>query len=225
MFVKKKPIVVCCLIFTTLLTCETYAEEAALSEQPTAAGSAKKPDGSATKKVKPQILKLANGKLLLPVPGAWKAVKPRSQIIQYEFSIAAAKADETAGRMTVMSASGGVEANIARWVGQFQAPGGKPLGDDAKKVEKKKVGPKDANQVEVHVVDLTGDFQDSPRGPFGPKVSRPGYRMLAAIIPLSEIPGAKGGGTWFIKTYGPQATMKAAEKGFAAMVEGVRYVP
>ncbi|MEM8944808.1 MAG: hypothetical protein AAGD11_06455 [Planctomycetota bacterium] len=166
------------------------------------------------------MIQLADGKLLLPVPGDWKAVKPKSRIIQHEFAIAPAAGDNAAGRMTIMSAGGGVEANIARWEGQFKSSDGKPLADEAKKVEKKTVG-----DVTVHVVDLTGDFQDSPRGPFGPKVNRPGYRMLAAIIPLSEVPGAKGGGTWFVKSYGPASTMKAAEKEFAEMVEGVKLGP
>jgi|GEM_PF-2402488 len=169
--------------------------------------------GSASKEVKPQIIKLAKGKLLLPVPGNWKSVKPRSRILKHEFSIPAAKGDQAPGRMTIMSAGGGIEANIARWAGQFQTTEGKQLGDDAKKVTKQKVG-----GLEVHIVDLTGDFQDSMRGPFGPKIKRAGYRMLAAIIPL------EGGGTWFIKSYGPQATMKAVEKDFTAMVHGLKYM-
>lgn len=196
-----------CSFFCFSLTSPTFAQEAAV------AGSAKKPTGSATKPAEPQVIELAEGKLILPVPGSWKSVKPRSRILKHEFAIAAAEGDADPGRMTIMSAGGGLEANIARWVGQFQTSDGKPLGEDAKKIEKKKVG-----DLEVHVVDLTGDFQDSMRGPFGPKVSRPGYRMLAAIIPV------KDGGTWFIKSYGPQATMKAAEKDFAAMVAGVKSV-
>jgi len=173
-----------------------------------------------TKKVEPQIVKLAEGKLLLPVPGAWEIVKPRSRIIHYEFSIAGAQGNATAGRMTIMPSGGGVEANIVRWVGQFHTSGGKPLGDNAKKIEEKQVG-----KLKIHLVDLSGDFQDSPRGPFGPKINRPGYRMLAAIIPLRDHAQGKGGGTWFVKLYGPQATIKAVEKDFAKMVEGVKYVP
>ena len=45
--------------------------------------------------------------------------------------------------------------------------------------------------------------------------------MLAAIIPLSEVAQVQGGGTWFIKLYGPKATLQAAETSFAKMVEGV----
>ena len=169
---------------------------------------------AATKKVEPQVVKLAKGKLLLPVPGNWKVVKPRSQIIHHEFSISPAEGDKTAGRMTIMPSGGGIEANIARWVGQFKTSDGKPLGDEGKKIKAKQIG-----KLKIHLVDLTGDFQDSMRGPFGPKVNRPDYRMLAAIIPLQEE------GTWFVKFYGPQATVKAAEKEFAKMIAGVKYTP
>ncbi|MGI9430451.1 MAG: hypothetical protein ACR2NM_17455, partial [Bythopirellula sp.] len=141
-------------------------------------------------------------------------------IIQHEFSVDPAKGDETGGRMTIMAAGGGVAANIDRWVSQFKDSAGGPIDDDAKQVEKKKIG-----DVTVHVVDLQGDFQDSPRGPFGPKINRPGYRMLAAIIPLSDVARQQGGGTWFIKLYGPKATIKAAEKSFATMVGGVQLAP
>ena len=195
------------------LTLDVQAKEAAVADKPADSGSAKK-------KVEPQWIKLAEGKLLLPVPGDWKKVKPRNRIIHHEFSISAAEGDDTAGRMTIMPSGGGVEANITRWVGQFKTSDGKPLGNDAKKIEEKLI-----DKLKIHLVDLQGDFQDSPRGPFGPKVNRPGYRMLGAIIPLSDHPQGKGAGTWFVKFYGPKATVKAAEKAFAAMVEGVKYTP
>jgi len=158
----------------------------------------------------PQVIDLAEGHLQLPVPADWKQVKPRSRIVQHEFSIPVVGNDEISGRMTIMAASGGLEANIARWVGQFKSSEGKTLGDDAKKIEKKKI-----SGLEVHLVDLTGDYQDKPGGPFGPSVNRPHYRMLAAIVPT------QGHGTWFIKLYGPQETIAAAKKHFDKMLAGI----
>ena len=200
-------------------TSRTHAEENTVAEPPVASkqqvATAPTRDGSAKQKpVEPQVIELAGGKLLLPVPGGWKVVKPRTNIIKHEFSIPPVKGDKEPGRMTIMAAGGGVEANIDRWVGQFQTAEGKPLGEDAKKITKKKMG-----DVELHVVDLTGDFNDSMRGPFGPKVKRPGYRMLAAIIPLEK------NGTWFIKFYGPIATVESQEKAFAKMLDGVKFTP
>ena len=142
----------------------------------------------------PTQVELADGKLTLPVAGDWKSVEPRSRIVQFEFSIPAAEGDEKPGRLTIMAAGGSIDANIARWVGQFRSADGKPLADDAKKVERKKV-----SDLDVHVVDLSGSYQDKAR-PFGPGVNRPDYRMLAAIVPT------KGHGVWFIKSYGPRET-------------------
>ena len=167
-----------------------------------------------SKKPEPQLIKLAEGNLVLPVPGDWKRVKPKSRIVQHEFAISPAKEDQAPGRMTIMAAGGGIEANINRWVGQFKSADGGRLADEAKRVEKKKVG-----DLTVHTVDLTGTYLESMRGPFGPKTDRPNYRMLAAIVPVD------GNGTWFIKAYGPQETMKAAEAGFAKMVEGATSAP
>lgn len=165
---------------------------------------------SAVAAEEPQVLELAEGRLQLPVPAKWKSVEPKSRIIQYEYSIPAAGDDKTPGRMTIMAASGGLEANITRWVGQFQTTEGKPLGDDDKKIEKKEIA-----GLEVHQVDLAGNYQDKPRGPFGPTVNRENYRMLAAIVPTA------GQGTWFIKLYGPRETIGAAKKQFDAMIAGI----
>jgi len=162
----------------------------------------------------PTVLDLADGKLQLPIAAAWKSVKPRSRIIQHEFSIPSAEGDGQPGRLTIMAAGGGIEANLARWAGQFRSADGKPLADDAKKVEKKTI-----STLDVHIVDITGSYQDKPRGPFGPSVNRPDYRMLAAIVVT------KNQGAWFIKSYGPQKTMTAAKPAFNKMIESIVWKP
>lgn len=169
------------------------------------------PAGSTTTdSEKPQPLELAEGAVQLKVPGDWKAVEPRSRIISHEYSIPAAEDDDENGRMTIMSAGGSVEANINRWISQFQTGEGKPLAEDRKKLEEKTI-----KGQKVHLVDLRGNFQDQPRGPFGPTVSRSDYRMLAAIVPTES------DGTWFIKFYGPEETVTAAEAGFRSLVESI----
>lgn len=162
----------------------------------------------------PTVLDLANGKLSLTVSADWKSVKPRSRIIQHEFSIPAAEGDQQPGRFTLMAAGGSVEANLARWAGQFRSADGKPLADDANKIEKKTV-----STLDVHLVDITGTYQDKPRGPFGPSISRPDYRMLAAIVVT------KNQGVWFIKSYGPQKTMAAAKPAFDKMIDAIVWKP
>jgi gluconolactonase len=69
----------------------------------------------------------------------------------------------------------------------------------------------------VTLVDIPGTYKDMPGGPFagGKTIERPDYRMLAAII---ESPEA---GSYFLKLYGPAATIAQHADGFRKMIEGL----
>ena len=108
-----------------------------------------------------------------------------------------------------MAAGGSIEANIDRWIGQFTQADGKATRDRAK-ISKKMI-----SGLEVHLVDISGNFKDMPRGPFGPSVDREKYRMMAAIV-------VAGGGQFFFKFYGPEKTIAEHEKSFTSMVEGLK---
>ena len=75
-----------CAAVLVWISAPLSAEESAVTEKPAV-------HAAATKKNEPQVLKLADGQLALPVPGQWKVVKPRSRIILHEFSIPADKGD------------------------------------------------------------------------------------------------------------------------------------
>jgi hypothetical protein len=153
---------------------------------------------------------LAGGQLQLKAPGTWVRKKPQFPIIEYEFSVPAVQGDTTDGRLTVMAASGGVDANIDRWYSQFtQADGGSTR--DRAKVKRIKAGGQ-----EVHLVDISGTFKDQ-RGPMAPAVERPKYRMLAAIIET------KKSDNYFVKLYGPERTIADQEKAFVTMIEGLAH--
>ncbi len=158
----------------------------------------------------PATIVLGGGKLRMKAPAKWQRKKPQTQIVEHEFAVPAAEGDKADGRMTIMGAGGGVEANIDRWYGQFTQPDGGNTRDRAK-VKKIKV----AGQ-EVHLVDISGTFKDQ-RGPIAPAVERPKYRMLAAIIVTP------GQGNYFVKFYGPQRTVSENEKAFVNMIDGLEY--
>lgn len=161
-------------------------------------------DAPATKEVS-----LAEGKIKLTAPDAWTKKKPRNNIIEAEFEIAPAAGDENPGRLTAMGAGGAIDANIERWEGQFTAAAG---GEVVAKKEKLQV----AGQT-VHWVDLVGTYKDTPGGPFagGKAVMREKYRMLGVIVET------KKAGNYFLKFYGPEATVAANEKAFRTMVESL----
>jgi hypothetical protein len=147
---------------------------------------------------------VADGKLSFRAPKGWTKKEPRSRIIEVEFEIPAAKGDEAAGRFTMMGAGGDVQANIDRWFGQFEQTDGSDSKDKGK-VEKQTIAGKT-----VHYVDVAGTYKDSPSGPFagGKTIKREDYRMLAAIVETKEA------GNYFLKFYGPKATVGENEKAF-----------
>ncbi|QDU58827.1 hypothetical protein [Aeoliella mucimassa] len=194
-------------------------EDKPASEQP-AAKSDKKPEAKKPADEKPptQVLKVYDDRLQLTVPAAWKVVDPKNNLIELELSVAPAEAnaaDEASedevlsshGRITMMSAGGDVDSNIRRWVGQFRM-GRDADGKDAMRRRERKV-----RGAIAHVLDIAGTYFDSPRGPFGPKVERPDYRMLGAII---EVEGA---GKFFVKFYGPAKLVEKNQEAFEQMLE------
>ena len=152
---------------------------------------------------------VGEGKVAFTAAEGWKKVEPKSRIVEAEFEIPAAKGDETPGRLTAMGAGGDVEANISRWAGQFLAPAG---GEVKPQIDKLTVA-----GAEVHVVSLAGTYKDSPGGPFagGKTVNRENYRMLGAIAVTKQ-------GNYFLKLYGPKATIGENEKAFRTMVESMK---
>ena len=102
--------------------------------------------------------------------------------------------DDNAGRLTAMGAGGSVEDNIKRWADQFAGEGG---------AAKPKLDKVSAAGAEIQLVDLAGTYKDSPGGPFagGKTIMRNNYRMLGAIIQT------KDKGNYFLKLYGPKATI------------------
>ncbi|MCU0961458.1 MAG: hypothetical protein MUF48_15285 [Pirellulaceae bacterium] len=59
------------------------------------------------------------GSMLLVAPDDWIRREPSSQFLITEFSLAKAEGDADDGRLTVSTAGGTVEDNVARWKGQF----------------------------------------------------------------------------------------------------------
>jgi hypothetical protein len=141
------------------------------------------------------------GRVEFTAPEGWKKVKPKSFIVEVEFEVPAAKGDETPGRLTAMGAGGDIQANIDRWVGQFQ-------GDVKPQIDKLTV-----DGAEVQVVSLAGTYKDSPAGPFagGKTTLRENYQMLGAICKTEK-------GNYFLKLYGHKSTIGDNEKAFRSLV-------
>ena len=94
---------------------------------------------------------------------------------------------------------GGIQANIDRWLGQFE-------GAPESKLEEKEMGGK-----KVTLLTAKGTFLETMpgAGPFsgGPKTPKSDYTMLAAILPSEQ-------GDVFLKVTGPTASVEAMREAF-----------
>ena len=91
---------------------------------------------------------------------------------------------------------GDVEANITRWLGQFE---GEP------KSSRDEI---DAGDKKISIVDATGTYLDGP--PFGAKTPKADYALLGAIVPAAEA-------NVFIKLTGPAADIGKLKDAFRAL--------
>lgn len=128
------------------------------------------------------------------------------------YGISAAAGDSEGGECIVYyfgpGQGGGVEANVKRWIGQFQAPDGGPADGLAKRSSKT------VNGIEVTLLDLTGTYLFKPF-PMAPQATKkPGYRMLAAIAQGKDAPV-------FFKLTAPVKTAAAAEAAFMKMIDSL----
>jgi hypothetical protein len=145
-----------------------------------------------------------SGAVKWTMPARWKAGPPK-QMRAATYLIPAATGDSEEAECAVfMNIGGGVQANIDRWVGQFEKTDGSPI---------QKQGT--INGLPLTTVDVSGTFKGG--GPMmgqssAPKVS---YRLLGAIAEVPE-------GAVFFKLTGPAKTVAAARDEFQAMLKSLK---
>lgn len=150
------------------------------------------------------------GRYRLTAPETWQPRRPAISMIEHELSVPAVEGDSRDGRVTFMAAGGSVEANIERWLAQFTQP------DGSDNRERAKIETIEVAGAEVHLVDISGTFNESTGPMMGNAVPRENYRMLGAIIAAGD-----GGMPYFIKFYGPAQTVSANADAFRKMIEGL----
>jgi hypothetical protein len=140
-------------------------------------------------------------------PPRWKRETPSSPMRKATYRIPKAKGDPEDSELGVFqfgSRGGGVQANVDRWVKQFE--GVQP--SDVKRSEKSVAG------MRVHLVEIpSGTYQSGMPG--GPTTPKPDFAMYAAIV---EAPG----GAWFFKLTGPKKTVAEAKPELDALIASVK---
>jgi gluconolactonase len=140
--------------------------------------------------------------LTLNVPKAWREGKP-SQFRKAQLTIPKVEGDKDDAEFVVFyfggGGGGGVEANIQRWVKQFQP-----------KDRKMKVTSGKSSQGDYVLVDQTGTW-NKPVGRMqdGRTVEMPNARALSVILSTKE-------GNYFLRLTGPEKTVSANADAFRA---------
>lgn len=142
-----------------------------------------------------------------PAAVAWKAPagfreapSPSSfRLATYRVSLAGRDDAE----LSVSRAGGSTEANIERWIGQF---------DDAGKDERSQ---KTVRGMKVTIVEVSGTYLGGGMRPDEAAQKRAGWSLLGAIV--------EGEGTpYFFKLVGPRETVRSARAAFLAMLDDLR---
>jgi hypothetical protein len=126
--------------------------------------------------------------------------------------VPAAAGDGEEGECAVfVNIGGGVQANVDRWIGQFEQP------DGGASKSKAKTETKTINGLPVTMIDLTGTYKGggtmmSAGAPPAPKT---GFRLLGAIVE------GKSGPVYF-KLTGPAKTIAAAQADFQKMLSSLK---
>jgi hypothetical protein len=137
-------------------------------------------------------------------PTRWEA-KPASGMRAATYLIPAANGDSEGAECAVFeNLGGGVQDNIARWVGQFEKT-------DQPPIQKQDT----INSLPVTTVDVSGTFKGGGPMMGASSAPRSGFRLLGAI---AEGPG----GEVFFKLTGPAKTVAAAQGEFQAMLKSLK---
>lgn len=134
------------------------------------------------------------------VPAGWGEKPLKSDMLLAEYELAG---EAGPGRLTLSTAGGGVEANIARWRGQFSPGEGDPAPVESTLT---------VDGHEAAMVELYGSFQDG----FGGGGVKSGWGMLGVVLPLKQT-------NFFCKLTGPRATLAAQKEAFLEFVKSAKF--
>lgn len=105
--------------------------------------------------------------------------------------------------------TGTTEANVTRWAGQFEQPGGGSSTDAGKSTTRK------VNGMEVFQFDISGTLVQEMAGPATKAVHKEKWRAINAIVRSDH-------GPYFVKFSGPASTVAHWEPSFQKFLDAVK---
>ena len=154
---------------------------------------------------------LQSGALTFTAPSAWRPRLAASTMRVAEFVVPRAPGDTEDADVIVYyfgGTGGSVDANITRWIGQFQQPAGKPA-DPGRTTYA-------VGSSKVTTVDVSGTYIAEVRPGAAERHNKPNFRMRAAVVETRK-------GPYFVKLTGPSATVKQHASAFDQFLKTMRF--
>lgn len=140
----------------------------------------------------------ASGDVKFQPPAAWVSEPSSSSMRVAQYRLPRAAGDGEDASLIVyyfgQGQGGSAQANLDRWIGQMEQPGGGSSKEKAK-TEKMTV-----NGLDVTLLDVTGTYTAEMTPGSGNQQNKPGSRMRAAMIDTPK-------GAYFVKLVGPEKTI------------------
>jgi hypothetical protein len=140
------------------------------------------------------------------VPAGWKNLGSRPmRVATYEAP--PAPGDKEPAEIVVFyfgqGQGGGVQANVDRWIGQFQDKPASPPKPTVRTVA----------GMRVTTIEHKGTYLSGP--PMGEKIPKPGYQLVGSIVEGPQ-------GNVFFRLTGPAKTVEATKPAFEKMISSIR---
>ena len=143
-------------------------------------------------------------------PKRW-SVEPARPMRAATYKVPAAAGDSEGAECIVSffgaGQGGTTDANIARWTGQFQTPGGQPVTGKTEKLT--------ISGIKVTTLDISGTYLATSGPMMASGAPKPGSRMLAAVVEGKQA-------SVFFKFAGPKKTVAAGETEFQTMLKSIK---
>ncbi|MCU0655609.1 MAG: hypothetical protein MUF64_10055 [Polyangiaceae bacterium] len=141
------------------------------------------------------------GALTWTAPPRWASAPNPSTMRLATYKIPKAGKDPEDAELSISRAGGSTEANLQRWVGQFEG-----ASKDSRNVRK-------IEGLTVTTIEVSGAYAGGMMG--GAPSKKEGWALLGAVI---ETPGS----SYFFKMTGPKATVEGARDEFHKMLDSIK---
>ena len=158
--------------------------------------------------------KQASGELQFKAPSEWVGEKPSSSMRLAQYKLPKAEGDREDASLVLYffgaNRGGSVQANLERWVSQFEQP------DGSSSSAKAKLESITVNNLKVARIDLAGTYVAETAPGSGIRHNNPDYRLRAAVIETPK-------GAHYVKLVGPSKTVSRWEKAFNAYLQSFEF--